>query len=298
MDTWICAGRPGTGNHKLVAKKKHNLSRFGIPAAGTGARRRVALTIAGSDSGGCAGIQADLKTFAALGLHGTSVVTAVTAQNTRRVEAIHCVPGRMVRAQLTTLLADFRVGAIKTGMLGSSAAILAIADVLQATKIPMVVDPVLVSTGGTRLLPERSIALLRRRLLPMATVLTPNIPEAEVLLGRKLRRPADLTHAARDLLEFGPAAVLLKGGHLPGGVLRDVLADARSTVEFPHARLPMRLRGTGCCLSAALAAGLARDMAVIDAVRAAEQFVHRAIRNASRVGRGNRHALDPSGLPP
>ena len=198
-----------------------------------------------------------------------------------------------MRAQLGALLADLRIGAIKTGMLAGSAAITAVVDVLRTLKVPLVVDPVLVSTGGTRLLPARSITLLRRRLIPLATVLTPNIPEAEVLLGRRLRRPADIAHAARDLLEFGSDAVLLKGGHLGGGVVRDVLADAQSTVEFAHARLPARLRGTGCCLSAALAAGLARDMDLLDAVRAAERFVHRAIRNAYRLGRGDRHALDP-----
>jgi len=251
------------------------------------------LAIAGSDSGGCSGIQADLKTLAACGVHGLSVITAVTAQNTRRVESIHRVPPAAVAAQLRALLDDFPIGATKIGMLASAANVYAIASALSGSRMRnVVIDPVLASSSGTSLLPARGLLRLRRALFPLATLLTPNIPEAELLLGRRIRRPADLAPAARDLLETGACAVLIKGGHLRSRQVHDVLVDAAATLEFAHARVPRLARGTGCSLSSAIAAGLARKLELADAVAQAERFLQAALAGAYRPGRGPRHALD------
>jgi hydroxymethylpyrimidine/phosphomethylpyrimidine kinase len=256
-------------------------------------RRPSVLTIAGSDSGGCAGIQADLETIAAFGLHGLSVITAVTAQNSRRVESIHPVPAREVAAQLDTVFDDFDIAAVKVGMVGRPAAIEVIGAALRAHRPrPTVIDPVLVSTSGTALLSARALKQARRQLFPLADLLTPNVPEAEALLGRPIRRDADLVPAARDLLEDGARAVLLKGGHLRGRVVRDVLVDAKSVHEFSHARLPFRVRGTGCTLASAIACGLARGRGMRAAVHDAEVFLQTAMRRAYRPARGAQRALE------
>ena len=250
------------------------------------------LTIAGSDSGGCAGIQADLKTFDAFGLHGLSVVTAVTAQNTARVASIHRIPAQEVAAQLQAVFADFRIAAIKIGMLAGAANMDAIVGVLTARRARnVVVDPVLVSSSGTALFPRGALSRLRSELFPLADLLTPNVPEAEALLGRRIRRVEDLPHAARDLLESGAHAVLLKGGHLRGGTVRDVLVDVRSIRQFTHARLPMSVRGTGCTLSSAIACGLARGLELPRAVGQAENYLQACMRRAYRPGRSRRGAL-------
>jgi hydroxymethylpyrimidine/phosphomethylpyrimidine kinase len=255
------------------------------------------LTIAGSDSGGCAGIQADLETFAAFGTHGLSVVTAVTAQNTSRVQAIHRVPAAHVAAQLDAVFADFRIAATKVGMLASAANLSAVVAALSAKRVVnLVVDPVLLSSSGVALLPARAIQRLRHELLPLADLVTPNVPEAEALLGRRIRRAEELTHAARDLLATGARAVLLKGGHLPGRTVRDVLVDARTTHIFTHARLPMAVRGTGCTLSAAIACGLARGLPLHEAVRRAEDYLQMCMSLAYRPGRSRRHALEHHGI--
>lgn len=250
------------------------------------------LTIAGSDSGGCAGIQADLRAFSAQGLHGLSVITAVTAQNTTQVASIHRVPAREVARQLAAVFADFRIGAIKIGMLGSATTMRVVADFLGARAIRnIVIDPLLLSTSGAALYPRRALARLRAELLPLATLLTPNVPEAEALLGRRIRRANELPQAARDLLETGPRAVLLKGGHLRGSPVCDVLVDARTTWEFTHPRLPVSVRGTGCALSAAIAAALARGLELEAAVRFGEKYLQDGLRGAYRPGRSKRHAL-------
>ncbi|HEY2396777.1 MAG TPA: bifunctional hydroxymethylpyrimidine kinase/phosphomethylpyrimidine kinase [Rudaea sp.] len=250
------------------------------------------LTIAGSDSGGCAGIQADLRAFSAQGLHGLSVITAVTAQNTTHVASIHRVPAREVARQLESVFADFRIGAVKIGMLGSATTMLVVADFLAARAARnIVIDPLLLSTSGATLYPRRALARLRAELLPLATLLTPNLPEAEALLGRRIRRADELPQAARDLLDTGTRAVLLKGGHLGGSPVCDVLVDARSTWKFTHPRRSVTVRGTGCALSAAIAGALARGLDLEAAVRFGEKYVQDGMRGAYRPGRSSRHAL-------
>ena len=253
---------------------------------------RSVLAIAGSDSAGCAGLQTDLKTIAAFGLHGLSVVTAVTAQNNRRVESIHRVPSREVAAQLRAVFTDFPVAAAKVGMPGSAAATSAIAKALQAHAVRnVVVDPVLMSSSGTMLQPAAALRAARRVLYPLATLLTPNVPEAETLLGRRIRQHADLAPAARDLLECGAHAVLLKGGHLPGARVRDVLVDTLAVHEFVHERLPFTVRGTGCALASAIACGLALGQPLGEAVNRAQQFLQIAMRRSRRVDRSPSRAL-------
>jgi len=249
----------------------------------------VALTIAGSDSGGGAGIQADLKTFAAFDVYGASVVTALTAQNTRGVRAIAAVEPAFVAAQIDAVLDDLDVAAAKTGMLLSAAVIDAVADRLAARPVPhLVVDPVLVATSGEALLEPAALARLRERLVPLATLLTPNLREAEALTGRSVTRPADMRQAARMLLDLGARAVLLKGGHLEGEAL-DLLDDGRNVRELSAPRIATHdAHGTGCTLSAAIAAGLARGLDLGAAVEGAKRYVTRAIERAARVGQGAR----------
>jgi len=209
-----------------------------------------ALTIAGSDSGGGAGIQADLKTFAALGCYGLSVITALTAQNTVAVTAIHAVPPDFIAAQLDAVLDDIGVDAIKVGMLHSAEVIATVAERLRRRPmVPVVVDPVMVAKSGDRLLREDAVTALREVLLPLATVITPNLPEAEALLGRHVRSHDAMNAAATDLLKLGPRAVVVKGGHLGGGDSTDVLALAgESTVRWFQAprTATANTHGTGC----------------------------------------------------
>ena len=247
----------------------------------------VALTIAGSDSGGGAGIQADLKTFTAFDVYGASVVTALTAQNTRGVRGIAAVEPAFVAAQLDAVLDDLDVGAAKTGMLLSAAVIDVVVDRL-AARPPrhLIVDPVLVATSGAPLLEPAAIARLRERLVPLATLLTPNLREAEALTGRPVTGPADLRTAARALLDLGARAVLVKGGHLEGDAL-DLLDDGQNVRELSAPRIARSdAHGTGCTLSAAIAAALARGLELNAAVVAAKRYVTRAIESASRVGQG------------
>jgi hydroxymethylpyrimidine/phosphomethylpyrimidine kinase len=251
-------------------------------------RPRCALSIAGSDSGGCAGVQADLETFAAFGLHGLSVLTAVTAQNTREATAVHAVPPAIVTAQLDAVFADFTIGAVKTGMLATAANVRAIAAALRRHRPPaLVIDPVLVASSGMALLTGAALQRLRRDLLPLATLLTPNLPEAEALLGRRLATRRDQERAARDLLEFGPAAVLLKGGHGSGREVVDVMAAPGAMRFFIHRRLPGKVRGTGCTLAAAIAAGLALGQDLDSAVTAAESYLQDCLSRAYRPGRSD-----------
>lgn len=252
----------------------------------------VALTVAGSDSGGGAGIQADLKTFAAHGVYGTSALTLVTAQNTRGVAASHPLPPELVTGQLRAVLDDFPVAAVKVGALGTARVIRAVADALRPTGLPLVLDPVMFAKGGARLLDPGAVEALRAELLPFATLVTPNLPEAEVLLGL----PAGALHTAaglaalRERLSLAvPFPLLLKGGHGDGEVVEDDLRRPGApllTLSVP--RLPTRhTHGTGCTLSSAVAANLALGHDLTDAVRRAHAYVQAALREAPGLGHGH-----------
>ena len=256
-------------------------------------RHTSVLTIAGSDSGGGAGIQADLKTFTAFGLHGLSAITAVTAQNTQLVSASYCLPSAAVAAQIQALFDDFDIRAVKIGMLGSAANVAAVAECLQRVRARnIVLDPVLVSSSGTPLLTARGLAVLRRQLLPIVDVLTPNLPEAGILVGRKLTNFRARRNAARELIDFGPSSVLLKGGHARAAQVSDHLADAIGDCDFQHPRLRLRAHGTGCTLSAAIAAGLALDRPLRIAVADAIKFLQQALAHSYRAGKGAVRLLD------
>jgi hydroxymethylpyrimidine/phosphomethylpyrimidine kinase len=251
------------------------------------------LTIAGSDSGGGAGIQADLKTFAALGCYGMSAVTALTAQNTLGVAAIHPVPADFAAAQIEAVLADIGADAVKIGMLYSAELIAAVAGELRRHKARHVVlDPVMVAQSGDRLLKADAVKALTEELMPLAEVLTPNIPEAEALIGSEIRTAEDQERAARRLARHGSRSVLLKGGHFDSPESTDILylsAEDRA-VAFRAERIPSRnTHGTGCSLSSALAAFLARGEGLEAAVRRAKDYVDRAIRAgaAYRIGAGH-----------
>jgi hydroxymethylpyrimidine/phosphomethylpyrimidine kinase len=250
----------------------------------------IALTIAGSDSGGGAGIQADLKTFAALGVYGASVITALTAQNTRGVASIHDVPAEFVAAQIDAVFGDFAVGAVKIGMLGRAEVVAAVAAGLERWQARnLVLDPVLVASSGERLLAPDAIAALKRDLLPRARVVTPNIPEAAALLGAEPAADETQMQAqAERLLALGAKAVLLKGGHGGGSESVDLLVDATSVTRLAAPRIATRnTHGTGCALSSAIAAGLAKGHDFAIAVRDAKDFVTAAIAAADQLAVGH-----------
>jgi hydroxymethylpyrimidine/phosphomethylpyrimidine kinase len=249
---------------------------------------KVALTIAGSDSGGGAGIQADLKTFEAFGVWGTSALTGVTAQNTVGVHDSLVLPPQLVRAQIDAVAGDLGVAAAKTGMLGSAAVIEAVAEAVAAHRLaPLVVDPVLVTSHGELLLERDAIGVLRDILLPGAAVLTPNLPEAEALVAHPIRGVEAMAEAVAELAALGPGAVLLKGGHLGGDRSPDLLWYAGGTEWLDGPRLPGRhTHGTGCTLSAAVCAQLALGEAIPAACRLAKEFVTGAIAAGPEVGRG------------
>jgi hydroxymethylpyrimidine/phosphomethylpyrimidine kinase len=254
------------------------------------------LTIAGSDSGGGAGIQADLKTFAALGVYGMSAVTAVTAQNTVAVTAVQELSADLVEAQIRAVFEDIGVDCVKTGMLGSEAIVRRVSEVLRELRPKiLVVDPVMVAKSGASLLAQEAVATLRRELLPLCTVVTPNVPEAEILVGYALESAADREKACRDLVSMGAGACVLKGGHLDGPPV-DLLFDGREFAEYHGERLESRaLHGTGCTYSAALTGLLARGLPLVHAVAGAKEFVTAAIRGAPGIGRGKGpvHHLHP-----
>ena len=257
-------------------------------------RVRSALTIAGSDSGGGAGIQADLKAFAAHGVHGLSAIAALTAQHTRGVTAVHVPPVGFLRAQVDACFEDFHVGAVKLGMLATSEVIHAVADALEAHRPPhVVVDPVMVATSGARLLAADALDAMRTRLLPLATVLTPNIPEAELLLGEPIIDGAGAERALVALRSLGARTVLLKGGHLDEGArVVDRLADRQGTLRFEHPRIAIEGHGTGCTLASAIAANLCLGRSPRDACEAATHYVATALASAYRPGRGDVAVLD------
>lgn len=249
---------------------------------------RTALTIAGSDSSGGAGIQADLKTFAVHGVFGTSAITALTAQNTTGVSRVFEIPADMVVAQIEAVMTDIGADAVKLGMLAGADIASAVADAINHWQMRNVVlDTVMVAKGGARLLDDSAVDVIRRRLLPLSAVVTANIPEAEVLTGLSLRSTADLRRAARALIDMGAAAVVVKGGHLEGPAI-DVFDDgtAWTDLEAPRVRT-VHTHGTGCTMAAAIAAHLALGDALPDAVAAAKRYVTRAIAHAPGLGRGH-----------
>lgn len=253
----------------------------------------IALTIAGSDSGGGAGIQADLRTFAAFVVHGACVITAVTAQNTRKVSAIHAVPARMVRAQLDSVFADFDIRAIKIGMLGTAGVAREVARALaRHPRVPLILDPVLVATTGAHLAKRDLAQALRKHLLPRADLLTPNIPEAERLLDHRIKTTDDMRTAAVELRDQGARAVLLKGGHLSGQRISDLLITGSGERWFHQSRVRGENHGTGCSLGAAIAAGLALGYPLEAAVESAIRFVHDALEAGYYPGKGGLRVLD------
>ncbi len=250
---------------------------------------RVALTIAGSDSGAGAGIQADLKTFAAHGLYGVCAITALTAQNTQAVTGIEAASMRIVRAQIEALVADFPIAAAKTGMLVNAEIVMAVAQAVREFAIPhLVVDPVMLAKSGDALLNTTAVDALRRGLLPVAAVVTPNLPEAEVLADMRIRSEGDVAEAAYRIAAFGPRAVLIKGGHAEGDEIVDLLFDGTTISRFPQARVPGRnTHGTGCTFAAALAARLAVGDELAAAIPGAQRYVAGAIRHAPNLGGGH-----------
>jgi hydroxymethylpyrimidine/phosphomethylpyrimidine kinase len=263
------------------------------------------LICAGSDSGGGAGIQADIKAVTALGGFAMTAITALTAQDTRGVHGVMGVPAEFIRLQVRVVLEDLGADAIKTGMLADSVTIEAVCDALAAfgAGIPLVADPVMVAKGGHPLLAPEAVETLRRRLLPMAAVITPNIPEAEVLSGLAIADVAGMHRAAEKLLSMGVRAVLLKGGHGTGAVLTDLLATPDGTEAFESPRLETRhTHGTGCTLASALACGLAQGMVLRDAVGRARAYVRAAMLAAPGFGSGHGPlwhgvTVDPARLP-
>ncbi len=256
-----------------------------------------ALTIAGSDSGGGAGIQADLKTFAAHGVHGLNAITALTAQHTRGVVAVHVPPVDFLRAQIDACFDDFSIGAVKLGMLASADVIHAVADALEQYRpATIVLDPVMVATSGARLLADDALDALCSRLLPMATLLTPNIPEAELLLGYVIDNREAAERALSDLRGLGAHAVLLKGGHLGEGAdVIDRYDDGSTQATFIHDRIDANGHGTGCTLSSAIAANLCRGLSLPAACEAAIDYVFDALRNGMQPGRSDIVVLDHFG---
>ena len=250
----------------------------------------VAMTIAGSDSGGGAGIQADLKAFSALGVFGTSVLTAITAQNTRTVRAVHPIPPSLVRAQIETVLEDIRVDAVKIGMLANPEVIAAVAAALAGRGLPVVVDPVMVAKSGDRLLADEAMAALREVLLPLATLLTPNLPEAARLLcAAEAGDAVAMAAQGQALRALGPDWVLMKGGHATGALCTDLLIGAeRLDLSAPRIAT-QNTHGTGCTLSAAIAAELAQGRRMPEAVAAAHGYLQSAIRAADGLGIGGGH---------
>ena len=249
-----------------------------------------ALTIAGSDSGGGAGIQADLKTFSALGVYGASVITAVTAQDTQRVYDFVELAPAFVAAQIDAVLGDIGADAVKTGMLSSAPIVEAVAERLQRWEVTtLVVDPVMVAKAGDRLLREDAVEALKSKLLPLALVVTPNIPEAEVIVGRELKTWDDLREAAREIHAMGARNVVMKGGHrVDEATATDVLFDGQTFREFSVGRVDTTsTHGTGCTLASAIAATLAKGESVEHAVMAAKAYVTRALQEAFPLGRGH-----------
>jgi hydroxymethylpyrimidine/phosphomethylpyrimidine kinase len=249
----------------------------------------VALTIAGSDSGAGAGIQADLKTFSALDVYGLTVITAITAQNTVGVRAVQEIEPQLIAAQVDAVVEDFPVAAVKTGMLASAAIIEVVANAVKRHRMgPLVVDPVMVAKSGDRLLRPDAVNALRHRLLPLADVVTPNIPEAEVLAETTIRSRDDRVSAARRIVSLGARAVIVKGGHAEGDPVIDLLVDEQGVIEFSAPRIATdQTHGTGCTFSAAITAGLASGLSLRVAVGEARAYLSQALAQAPGLGHGH-----------
>ena len=248
----------------------------------------AALTIAGSDSGGGAGIQADLKTFSALGVYGASALTAITAQNTVGVTAVHEIPAADIAAQIDAVITDIGADAVKTGMLSSSAIVNVVAESLRRHNVAqLVVDPVMVAKSGDTLLQDDAVHALRTQLLPLAAVVTPNIPEAEALAGGSIESLEDMRGAARRIAGMGAGSVIVKGGHLDGPAT-DIFYDGSEFREFTAERIDtVNTHGTGCTFASAVAAGMAHGLPVAEAVAQAKEYVTVAIRASFVIGQGH-----------
>ncbi|NLZ92921.1 MAG: bifunctional hydroxymethylpyrimidine kinase/phosphomethylpyrimidine kinase [Firmicutes bacterium] len=248
----------------------------------------AALTIAGSDSGGGAGIQTDLKTFTALNVYGTSVITALTAQNTKGVQGIHTVPADFVSCQLESVLSDIPVQAAKTGMLGEADIIHAVAQQVKKFQLEkLVVDPVMVAESGDRLFKTEAVETLIKELLPLALIVTPNLPEASVLVGSKIETVPEMIAAAKKIISYGPRYVLIKGGHLNGEEMVDILHDGENIYRFSEKKLQtIHTHGSGCTYAAAIAANLAKGFSPIQAVKISKRFITNAILHGISVGGG------------
>ena len=259
------------------------------------------LIVAGSDSGGGAGIQADIKTVTALGGYAMTAITALTAQNTRGVEGIFAVPADFVAQQMRLALTDIGADCLKTGMLYRADVIAAVAAVIKdlAPGVPVVVDPVMVAKGGQALLAPEAVAAMRHGIVPLARVVTPNIPEAEALSGLKIENAGDAQRAARVIMALGPKAVLIKGGHLGGAGITDVLVQGEETAEaFEGPRIDTpHTHGTGCTLASAIAVGIAQGLTLRDAVVRARRYVHAAIETAPGYGHGHGPLNHGHGIP-
>ena len=249
------------------------------------------LIVAGSDSGGGAGIQADIKTATMHGVFAMTAVTAITVQDTRGVHGVHVIPDEVIADQMAACLIDIGADAVKTGMLHSAGTIETVARVLasHAGDVPMVVDPVMVAKGGARLIDETAVAAMKAHLFPRAAVITPNLPEAAALLEiDEIADVAGMEVAGRALLDFGPRAVLMKGGHLPGDKVTDLLITRAGMSRYDGPRIESRhTHGTGCTMASAIASGLAQGLALSDAVAAARAYVTRAIETAPGLGHGH-----------
>ncbi|MCF8885488.1 MAG: bifunctional hydroxymethylpyrimidine kinase/phosphomethylpyrimidine kinase [Nitrososphaerota archaeon] len=254
-----------------------------------------ALTIAGSDSGGGAGIQADLKTFAALGVHGMSAITSITAQNTRTVTMIHDVPVEMVREQIRVVVEDIGVDAVKTGMLHTAEIISTVVEELEKIDTPIVVDPVMIAKSGARLLREEAMKTLIEKLIPIATIVTPNAREAEALSGIKIENLEDQKKAARLIADLGPRSVVVKGGHINSSIVSDVLYYDGEFRVYSGERVETRnTHGTGCTFASAIAAQLAKGYDIPNAVKTAKRFVTDAIKYGLPIG-GGHGPVNPTG---
>lgn len=246
------------------------------------------LIIAGSDSGGGAGVQADLKTVTMVGGYAATSITAVTVQNTLGVSGVHPIPLEIIAAQARSVLSDIGADAIKTGMLGDAATVALVAELLDEAKVPAVIDPVMVAKGGASLLATEAVAALREQLIPRAALLTPNAPEAAALTGLAVESTDDLRRAGEALLKAGAQAVLMKGGHVAGDRLIDILMTSEGETAFEGPRIATRhTHGTGCTLASACAAGLAQGLSLTEAVARAWDYVHRAIETAPGLGAGH-----------
>ena len=252
-------------------------------------RGRV-LIIAGSDSGGGAGIQADIKTVTALAGYAATAITAITVQNTLGVTGIHAVPVATVTAQIRAVLADIGADVVKTGMLGTGELIDTVHALLkrEAPDVPLVVDPVMIAKGGAALIDRDAVHAMKARLIPRATLITPNLPEAETLTGRKIASLQAMREAMEPLVRLGAKSVLLKGGHLPGDTVVDIYAGPEGTQEWSGTRIDTRhTHGTGCTLASAIATGFAQGLSAVDSIARARAFVRRAMETAPGLGAGH-----------